>query len=96
MLIHTTKDDVKDIVVYGYSIPYGKADHQKAHYILALDYPAYKVRWSNSTHVNNIYERHHNTTSKVARISTHSHKTCLDFYRDKSLNPNISATALNI
>ena len=51
MLIHTNREDkgIRDIILYGYSIPFGKADHNKAHYILANDFPAYKIRWSNST-----------------------------------------------
>ena len=35
MIIHTVRPDIKDIVVYGYSIPFGKGDHQKTHYVLA-------------------------------------------------------------
>lgn len=95
MLIHTMRPDIKDIIVYGYSIPYGKGDHNKAHYILSQDFPSYKIRWSNSTHCNNIYETHHQSTSKVAKINSHAHQTCLDFYRDKAMNPGKTASILN-
>ena len=50
-LIHTFKDNIKDIMLFGHSVPYGKADHEKVHYILKteLEGKGYKIRWSNST-----------------------------------------------
>ena len=61
-LIHTLKEDIKDIMLFGHSVAYGKADHCKVHYILGTELKdqGYNIRWSNSTQVNNKYSHLHN------------------------------------
>jgi len=59
MMRHTCSCDAKDIMIYGHSVPYGRADHQKTYYILLKDFPGYKIRWSNNTNPHNNYSEHH-------------------------------------
>lgn len=37
----------KDILVYGYSMGFGRADHSKTCELLKIKYPSYNVHWSN-------------------------------------------------
>ena len=39
--------DKREILVYGYSVGYGRADHSEAVRLIKKKYPSYKVDWAN-------------------------------------------------
>ena len=73
-IIHTNINGVKDMFLYGYSVPYGKGDHEKNHYILGQEFGplGYKVRWSNSPQCTNKYEHLHKASGRMSSLPIHN------------------------